>query len=311
MATDNGDDGDPSDKTADDGSRLCGVPNASGGTCSHAVPNGVCPIHGDVQDRRDLINGEADPSDKTPDGHGSGDPTANGNRSAESGPDPEAPPEGNKRAMKSGLYAAERDPIGTFDHFRENQPAVAESIRRWFWSYMDDAPFEAYTGDYDREKPPVADVIDVDAHTDHQQPDADTEPSGVAHGAPRQSRAPDAPAVDVKRLTGKAHRLLIVCVHQAITDAVTRRQAESKLTQDVERYSDQGQMYIEEEELPVNLPKSRLRQKDLRELRMLGVIGDTEGESTTTNEQAWINAAERMADAPDGSDQNAPEVTDS
>lgn len=315
MSADNGDDddADPSDKTDDDGTRLCGVPNASGGTCSHTVPNGVCPIHGDVADRRDLINGDADPSDKTPDGHGSGNPNANGTRAAESGPDPAPPSPGNKRAMKSGVYAAERDPVGTFDHFRENQPAVAESIRRWFWSYMDDAPFAAYAGDHDRHNPPVTDVIDVDAHATHEQPDDDTDasdgPAGVARGPPRQSRAPDAPPVDVKALTGKAHRLFLVCVHQAITDAVTRRQAETELTHAVDRVTDGGGVVTVEEELPTNLPKSRLRQKDLRELRMLGVIGDTEGETATTNEQAWINAAERMADGS-ASDQDAPTTGD-
>lgn len=216
-------------------------------------------------------------------------------------------PEGNRNGMTHGLYAAERDPFGLFDFFREEDPAKAASIRRWFWSYMGDAPFEAYPGDADRYSPPVAEVVDVDALEAADDDQDDT--VAVSQGAPRQRVAADAPPIDVEALTGKAHRLFVVCVHQAVLTAVTLEQAKALLTHEEEIVSE-GSLVINpqtnepvtiEEELPVNLPKARMRQRDLRELRDLGILDDPESELADAT-AGWADAARALADTTDHGD---------
>lgn len=246
-----------------------------------------------------------------PDGHGQ---AKNGNElAAKAGYEGDnGAPEGNRNAMSHGLYAAERDPSGLFDYFRENDPAMAEKIRRIFWTYMDDAPFDAYPGDADRYSPPVLDVVDLDRHEDQQDVADDVDDLDtvqVAQGPPRQHAAADAPPIDVQALTGKADRLFDICVHQVVLKGVTLRQVRELLTQE-EVVISEGDVVIDptdgepveiEDELPVNLPKARMRQRDIRELKDLGILDDPESQKADAM-ATWGQAAERAAKRRD--DQN-------
>lgn len=286
---------DPND-TADGGADVddpvCGAETSTtGDPCQMPVsdPDETCYMHG---------------PDGPPEGHGSGAAESNPIAARHGYEGDNGAPEGNKNALSHGLYAAERDPSGLFDHFRESNPAVAEQIRRWFWSYMDDAPFDAYPGDADRYSPPVLDVVDVDAH--ERQQDAADDADGldtvqVSQGPPRQHAAADAPPVDVQALTGKAHRLFIVCVHQAVLTNVTLRQAEEvlsamePLTVDGEPIPDgEGGVVEVENELPINLPKARMRQRDLRELKDLGIMDDPESQKADRMGD-WAEATRMIA----------------
>jgi len=215
-------------------------------------------------------------------------------------------PEGNRNALSHGLYAAERDPSGLFDYFRENDPAMAEKIRRIFWTYMDDAPFDAYPGTADRYSPPVLDVVDVDQlEAAERQQDAagdvdDLSTVQVSRGPPRQHTAADAPPIDVQALTGKADRLFDICVHQVLLKGVTLRQVRELLTQDDVVISE-GDVVVDptdgepveiEDELPVNLPKSRMRQRDIRELKDLGILDDPQSQ-TADAMASWGDAVRR------------------
>lgn len=237
--------------------------------------------------------------DGPPEGHGSGDPD---HRFGDG-----QPPDGNRNGLSHGLYAAERDPFGLFDHFREENPAIAEQIRRWFWSYMDDAPFQAYPGDADRYSPPVIDAVDVDK-LDQQQDAAEVadglDTVQVSDGPPRQYAAADAPPVDVQSLQGKASRLFTVCVEQAVTMLATVQQVEEGLTTERPatdetgspiRKSGSGELVMIEDELPVNMPKSRMRQRDVQELQKLGVLDDPESQKADAM-AGWGQAAKRVAE---------------
>jgi len=243
-----------------------------------------------------------------------------GKRSASGGA-----PEGNRNAMSHGMYAAERDPSGLFDYFRESDPAMAEKIRRIFWTYMDDAPFDAYPGDAGRYSPPVLDVVDVDQleAAERQQDVADDVDDlatvQVSRGPPRQHAAADAPPIDVQALTGKADRLFDVCVHQVVLKGVTLRQVKELLTQEDVVISE-GDVVIDptsgdpvqiEDELPVNLPKARMRQRDIRELKDLGVLDDPQSQ-TADAMTSWGEAVQRSAmrrdQDQDQNDDDEPEL---
>lgn len=289
----------PDDTNGDaDGDPVCGsTDTVDGSACQNPVDSAdlTCYLHG---------------ADGEPQGQGA--PEGNTNSVGNDG----GAPEGNKNSLSHGIYAAERDPTGLFNYFREDNPAMAAMIRRWFWSYMDDAPFTAYAGDgFDRYNPPVMDIVDVDRLNGQQgaaQAAEGLDTVTVADGPPRQQASPDAPPIDVQGMTGKGHRLFVVCVHQAVTTMVTLEQAETTLTRNVERYTDQGQPYEVEEELPANLPKSRLRQRDLRELKDLGIVDDS-GDADTGDAANYVDVAREVAkeddatDGADGVDSNIPD----
>jgi hypothetical protein len=212
-------------------------------------------------------------------------------------------PEGNKNALSHGLYAAEQDATGLFGYFREHDPPLATKIRRVFWTYMDDAPFEAYPGDADRYSPPVLDHVSQDALQAADAGGDDVDDQGDAHvaqAAPRQHAAADAPPVSPDHLTGKADRLFDVCVHQVLLKGVTLRQVRELLTQDEVIVAD-GDVVVDptdgepveiEDELPVNLPKSRMRQRDIRELKDLGVLDDPQSQQADAM-ASWGDAVRR------------------
>lgn len=288
-----GDDPDQDDPNADEGGDyVCGYDDCSSqdDPCQFPVggPDERCHMH---------------PRDGSgpPDGHGSG--SADSNPLAAQKASGQGAPEGNKNALSHGLYAAERDPSGLFDYFRENDPAMAEKIRRIFWTYMDDAPFEAYPGDADRYSPPVLDVVDLDRLEGQQDVADDAEDLDTVHvsqGPPRQQAAADAPPIDVQALTGKADRLFDICVHQVVLKGVTLRQVKELLTQeevivsegDVVINPQDGEPVEIEDELPVNLPKARIRQRDIRELKDLGILDDPESQKADAM-ATWGAAVER------------------
>lgn len=128
----------------DEGKPLCGVPKkTSDGRCSHPVPNGNCPTHGDEDDRIDAIR---DGETVVRDGIGSGDP----NHTKGDG----AAPEGNKNAMTHGVHAAQSDPWGVLDYLRKEEPRAYSQVVRWFWNDAQAAPFPIYVGD---EEPDIPD----------------------------------------------------------------------------------------------------------------------------------------------------------
>lgn len=272
--------------TSDDGGDdqpICGsTDTADGSPCEFPVndPDDRCHMHS---------------GDGPPDGHGSG-----------TNPQPVAgdgePPENNKNAMKHGLYAAERDPSGLFQWFRENDPAAAEMIRRHFWTYMDQADFPAYAGDdYDRHNPPVVDAVDVDAleAADGRADGIDTEQDAThMPGAPRQQMAPDAPPVDVQSLTGLADQVFQVAVHQIVIKRVTLDQASDGLTTMETRATESGVTYEVEVEQPGNLPKERMRKTDLQTLKSLGVITDG-SDAGSGDSVSWEDAVRRVAERND------------
>jgi len=128
----------------------------------------------------------------------------------------------------------------------------------------------------------------------------------VAQGPPRQNSAPDAPPVDVQALTGKAHRVFIVCVHQAVLSNVTLEQAKQALTAlepvisegEPVMHPEDGEVIEIEEELPANLPKSRMRKADLRTLKELGVLDDPDSQ-LAEEVGSWTDAAQALADSTD------------
>jgi len=212
-------------------------------------------------------------------------------------------PEGNRNALSHGLYAAEQDATGLFDYFREHDPPLATKIRRVFWTYMDDAPFDAYPGDADRYSPPILDHVSQDAlqAADGGGDGVDDQGDGhVAQAAPRQHAAADAPPVSPDHLTGKADRLFDVCVHQVLLKGVTLRQVRELLTQDEVIVAD-GDVVVDptngepveiEDELPVNLPKARMRQRDIRELKDLGILDDPQSQQADAM-ASWGEAVRR------------------
>lgn len=139
QADDGGDqalDLDPSDVTIDGDPPECGVPKkTSDGRCSHPVPNGACPVHGDEDDRLEAVQ---DGDVPVRDGVGSGTtdhPFGDG-----------AAPEGNKNAMTHGVHASRNDPWGTLDHLQDEEPMVYAQVVRWFWDESRTAAFPIYVG---------------------------------------------------------------------------------------------------------------------------------------------------------------------
>ena len=119
-----------------DGTPRCGVPKTTdddGDPCRHPVPNGVCPTHGDVSDRRQSIeSGDV----QVVDGVGSG--AADRNALATGG----GAPDGNKNAISHGLQAVQNDPVGTLDWLEQEQPAAYDWVVDRWESYLADAPFD-------------------------------------------------------------------------------------------------------------------------------------------------------------------------
>ena len=256
---------------SEDGDRpVCGAKtDNTDGPCQFPVtdPGETCHMHPEDGER--------------PEEHGRAN---NGNAVAAAKASGQGAPTGNKNPMTHGMYAAEQDPSGLFEYFCRESPAVASQIRRWFWSYMDDAPFTAYPGEADRYNPPDA----LDDVADEDEGDQDVDRSGS------EEVPADAPPINVGAFTGKAHRLFVVCVHQSILTNVTLAQARDLLTA-IQEVPNEGGIVEVEDELPVNLPKSRMRRRDLEELRALGVLDDPE--SQLADAQAdWARAAQSLAD---------------
>jgi len=285
-----GDSSSPDTSNADREGPVCGSENTTTGEpCQFPVstPDDRCHMH---------------PADESgpPEGHGEG--TADQNKVAAAKASGQGAPADNKNALNHGYYAAERDPSGLFDYFRDETPGVAEQIRRWFWSYMNDAPFEAYGGEADRYHPPVLDVVDVedlDAQQDLSDEVADLDTVSVpAIPDARQHVAADAPPIDVQSLRGKAHRLFVVCVHQAVLSRVTLTQARDLLTTMQQQEAQSGRLVEVETELPVNKAKARMRQRDLQELKQLGVLDDPDSAKASAM-ASWGAAAQRVAERED------------
>lgn len=119
--------------TGDDAQR-CGVPKKTDGQegepCRIRVPNGVCRVHGGVDQRREAIDG----GDVTVHpGVGSGDP---GHAMGDGGA-----PRGNKNAMTHGVHAVRDDPRGTLRWIEQNDPQGYDWVLSKWESYMADAPF--------------------------------------------------------------------------------------------------------------------------------------------------------------------------
>lgn len=138
--------------TDEDGNDRCGVPRvsteAAGEPCSHPVPNGICPTHGDVEARA-LAAKTGDP--ELPEGVGSGDPDHQMGDGR--------PPEGNKNGVIHGLNSVQSDPWGLMDHFAEEEPRTYAQIAAWFWDEAQNAPWPIYQDDTD----PPLDAVDLDA----------------------------------------------------------------------------------------------------------------------------------------------------
>lgn len=199
---------------------------------------------------------DPDAPDREPDGRGA--PKGNQNAVGNAGG---GAPKGNQNAVRHGLYAADRNPCGLYRYYQKSEPERAESIRRWFWSYLDATP---------RERPRRS----------------------ITSGGDPPTNVPDAPRpVDPARLRAADRRLFVACVRQAAVAAATTSQAADGLTVTVTRSTPDGRKYTVERENPVNRVKSRLRAATLRVLAERGVFDDTE-----TAEQRWIEAAERFAE---------------
>lgn len=126
----------------DDDVQRCGVPKTTGDgdPCQIEVPNGVCHVHGDLEARRQAIEGG---DVQVVDGVGSG--TTSKNALADGG----GPDDGNKNAMRHGLYAVQDDPAGTLDWLEDHRPQAFDWVISRWESFLADAPFDRDTAKAD------------------------------------------------------------------------------------------------------------------------------------------------------------------
>ena len=108
--------------------------------------------------------------------------------------------------------------------------------------------------------------------------------------------------------SGQADDVLHACLMLYAVRAVRHRQIQNGLTGWVEHYTDQGQRYEVEEEVPSNLPANRIAREARSILKDCGVLDDPESAKADAM-GGWGDAAREVArNRDDADDVDEPEV---